>query len=82
MAKNRWLMAAAGVGIHISIGSVYAWSVFSKPLMAQLKVGGRLVIPVGEKEQIMTLLIRKNETQFEKHEFGDFKFVPLLENKN
>ena len=53
-----------------------------KALMAQLKVGGILVIPVGEKEQIMTLLIRKNETQFEKHEFGDFKFVPLLENKN
>lgn len=51
-------------------------------LMAQLKIGGRLVIPLGEKNQIMTLLIRKNETQFEKHEFGDFKFVPLLENKN
>ena len=51
-------------------------------LMAQLKIGGRLVIPLGEENQIMTLLIRKNETQFEKHEFGDFKFVPLLENKN
>ena len=51
-------------------------------LMAQLKIGGKLVIPVGEKDQIMTMLIRKNETQFEKHEFGNFKFVPLLKNKN
>ncbi len=51
-------------------------------LMSQLKIGGRLVIPLGEQEQTMTLLIRKNETQFEKTEFGDFKFVPLLENKN
>ncbi len=31
--KNRWLIAASAVGIHISIGSVYAWSVFTKPLI-------------------------------------------------
>lgn len=53
-----------------------------KPLMAQLKVGGKLVIPLGEENQIMTMLVRKNETQFEKHEFGEFRFVPLLEDKN
>lgn len=52
-----------------------------KPLMAQLKIGGKLIIPVGDENQIMIKLIRKNETQFEKHELGDFKFVPLLEDK-
>ena len=65
-------------GIIVTAGAPFV----PKPLMAQLKIGGRLVIPIGEKNQIMTLLIRKNETQFEKHEFGDFQFVPLLENKN
>ena len=53
-----------------------------QPLMAQLKIGGRLVIPLGEDVQVMTLLIRVNETQFEKHELGEFRFVPLLEDKN
>lgn len=56
--------------------------IIPKPLMSQLKIGGRLVIPLGEEVQIMTLLIRKNETQFEKHEFGECRFVPLLGNKN
>lgn len=32
--RNRWLIALSGVGIHICIGSVYAWSVFSKPLQS------------------------------------------------
>jgi len=37
--KNRWLIAASAVGIHLSIGSVYAWSVYTKPLIAQLGWG-------------------------------------------
>ena len=53
-----------------------------KPLLAQLKVGGRLVIPVGEEEQVMTLYIRSGQKNFEKHEFGNFKFVPMLEDKS
>ena len=31
--KNRWLIVLAAIGIHISIGSVYAWSVLTKPIM-------------------------------------------------
>lgn len=53
-----------------------------KPLLSQLKVGGRLLIPVGETKQIMTLFIRKSAKEFEKHELGDFAFVPMLEEKN
>ena len=65
-------------GIIVTAGA----PIIPKPLMAQLKIGGRLVIPLGEDVQVMTLLIRKNETQFEKHELGEFRFVPLLEDKN
>lgn len=52
-----------------------------KALMAQLKIGGKLVIPVGRENQIMQMLIRKSAMEFEQHEYGDFKFVPMLENK-
>lgn len=65
-------------GIIVTAGA----PIIPKPLMAQLKIGGKLVIPLGDENQIMTVLIRKSATQFEKHEYGDFKFVPLLENKN
>ncbi|HLV46730.1 MAG TPA: protein-L-isoaspartate(D-aspartate) O-methyltransferase [Flavobacterium sp.] len=52
-----------------------------KTLLAQLKIGGKLVIPVGKDTQTMNMLIRKSATEFEQHEYGDFKFVPMLENK-
>ena len=48
-----------------------------KPLLSQLKIGGRLVIPVGDDVQIMTLFIRKDTKEFEQHEFGEFRFVPF-----
>ena len=53
-----------------------------KVLLSQLTIGGRLVIPIGDKEQTMTLYIRTSTKSFEKHEYGQFKFVPMLENKS
>tara|TARA_R110001599_G_scaffold81233_5_gene219199 strand:+ start:7997 stop:8638 length:642 start_codon:yes stop_codon:yes gene_type:complete len=53
-----------------------------KPLLSQLKVGGKLLIPIGETTQIMTLFIRKSSKEFEKHELGDFAFVPMLGEKS
>ncbi|GGA81070.1 L-lactate MFS transporter [Ornithinibacillus halotolerans] len=31
--KNRWLIAASALGVHLSIGSAYAWSVFTNPMI-------------------------------------------------
>ncbi|PTX43734.1 protein-L-isoaspartate(D-aspartate) O-methyltransferase [Christiangramia gaetbulicola] len=56
--------------------------VVPKDLLSQLKVGGRLVIPVGTEVQTMTLFIRKTAKEFDKKEYGAFRFVPLLEDKN
>lgn len=36
--KSKWLIALAAISIHVCIGSVYAWSVFSKPVMKELSV--------------------------------------------
>lgn len=33
MKRNRWMIALSAVGLHISIGSVYAWSVLTRPVM-------------------------------------------------
>jgi protein-L-isoaspartate(D-aspartate) O-methyltransferase len=64
--------------IIVTAGAPYV----PKPLLAQLKVGGILLIPVGDKTQIMTSFIRKSAKEFEKKELGDFAFVPMLEEKN
>ena len=51
-------------------------------LLAQLVIGGILVIPLGEgDEQVMNVIVKKTNTEFEKQAFGKFKFVPMLQNK-
>ena len=53
-----------------------------RALLAQSKMGGHLVIPLGKTTQIMTVFTRKGETEFEKREYGAYRFVPMLEDKN
>jgi len=51
-------------------------------LLDQLKVGGIMIIPLGDKVQIMTMIKKIAPKKFEMVEYGEFKFVPLLENKD
>ena len=53
-----------------------------KELLAQLKNGGILVIPVGNgKEQKMIKLVKDLNGTIRQEDFGTFKFVPMLERK-
>ncbi|MFD1631441.1 protein-L-isoaspartate(D-aspartate) O-methyltransferase [Pseudopedobacter beijingensis] len=51
-------------------------------LLRQLKIGGIIVIPVGdEKSQKMTTVLRVSENEFDKIVLDTFRFVPLLGDK-
>ena len=52
-------------------------------LVNQLKIGGMLVIPVGEGDvQIMQTVTRLTELDKEITHHGTFRFVPMLEDRN
>lgn len=51
-------------------------------LLDQLKVGGMMVIPLGKGDtQTMTRVVKHGPDELEKQEFGYFRFVPMLGNK-
>jgi len=48
-------------------------------LKQQLVVGGRMVIPVGNRQhQVMKIVVREGENEYSEREAGDFVFVPML----
>ena len=52
-------------------------------LLKQLNVGGKMVIPLGKTdEQVLFRFTKISPTEFEKEEFGAYKFVPMLGNTN
>lgn len=54
------------------------------PLMAQLKVGGIMVIPLGEEEQEMLRITKEGESreEWKVEKFGTYSFVPMLDGRN
>tara|TARA_B100000579_G_scaffold435632_1_gene459395 strand:- start:642 stop:1283 length:642 start_codon:yes stop_codon:yes gene_type:complete len=64
-------------GIIVTAGA----SEIPEKLFTQLKIGGRLVVPIGSEVQKMVLYLKKAENEYEIKDFGDFQFVPLLKNK-
>ncbi len=60
--------------IIITAGAPY----IPEALIEQLKPGGSLVIPLGEKKQIMTRISKQVDGSLLTEEFGDFSFVPML----
>jgi len=65
-------------GILVTCGAPYV----PESLKLQLKVNGRLVIPVGEGDtQQMKLIVRLDENEFSEEDLGAFSFVPMLKDK-
>ena len=50
-------------------------------LKSQLAIGGKMVIPVGEKTQRMIRITRRTDSKFHVERFENFVFVPFLKGK-
>jgi protein-L-isoaspartate(D-aspartate) O-methyltransferase len=92
---TRKLLDEIGLRIHTKCGDgTIGWDEFApydgilvtagsptvpESLKRQLKVGSRLVIPVGNKNsQILKILTKLNENEFEVRDVPEFSFVPLI----
>ena len=56
--------------------------IIPKKLLQQLRIGGIAVVPIGENNQKMYSFLKVSERKYEQMEFGDYKFVPMLEQKD
>jgi len=64
--------------IIVTAGAPY----IPEDLLKQLKIGGIMLIPVGEgADQMMKKLVKVSATKFETEDLGIFRFVPLLKEK-
>ena len=50
------------------------------PLLAQLRIGGIMVLPVGQSDRVQSLIkVTRTETGFDYEELRPVRFVPLVE---
>jgi protein-L-isoaspartate(D-aspartate) O-methyltransferase len=52
--------------------------IIPRNLLMQLKVGGIMVIPFGDKKQVLMRITRITEDEFEQEEIEECAFVPML----
>mgnify|MGYP000921595261 FL=1 len=93
--KAQVMLGDLGYRIHFFLGDGYegqpqygpfdgiiitaATAEVPEKLLKQLRIGGRLVVPKGERDsQVMTLYVRRGEDDFEQTTHGYFVFVPML----
>jgi protein-L-isoaspartate(D-aspartate) O-methyltransferase len=93
--KAQTLLNSMGYRIHFFLGDGYegqpqygpydgiiitaATAEVPDKLLKQLRTGGRLVVPRGDRDtQVMTLYTRRGEDDFEITTHGYFVFVPML----
>lgn len=70
-----WPEYAPYDGILVSCASPYV----PKPLLDQLKIGGRLVIPIGgECSQDLIVYTKKGENEYDEENYGGVRFVKLI----
>lgn len=72
---NGWPVYAPFDGILVAAGGPEV----PKPLMEQLEIGGRLIVPVGaDKKQQDLIRVTRTETGFNQENCGPCAFVPLI----
>ena len=93
-AENRLKqLGIANVSLRTGDGTI-GWEIYSpfdailvaagspdipEPLLQQLKIGGKLVLPVGENQQSQRLIrVKRTESKFQTEDFGACAFVPLI----
>ena len=57
-------------------------STFPGSLAEQLRIGGVMVIPMGDKNQVMYRFTKLTDTEFKKESLDGFQFVPMLSGVN